>query len=155
MKNENFTINEIEQKLKRYCSYQDRCHNEVEKKLKEFDLIEEAKNKILFNLINENYLNESRFSENFVRGKFKIKNWGKIKIVQELKTRNISDINIKRGLMEIDEVEYKNKLENIFNKKLSSLGNQSVINKKKKIFSYLSYRGWETNLIYEKINKIQ
>ena len=155
MKNENFTINEIEQKLKRYCSYQDRCHNEVEKKLKEFDLIEEAKNKILFNLINENYLNESRFSENFVRGKFRIKNWGKIKIVQELKTRNISDINIKRGLMEIDEVEYKNKLENIFNKKLSSLGNQSVINKKKKIFSYLSYRGWETNLIYEKINKIQ
>lgn len=155
MKNENFTINEIEQKLKRYCSYQDRCHNEVEKKLKEFDLIEEAKNKILFNLINENYLNESRFSENFVRGKFKIKNWGKIKIVQELKSRNISDINIRRGLMEIDEVEYKNKLENIFNKKLSSLGNQSVINKKKKIFSYLSYRGWETNLIYEKINKIQ
>lgn len=155
MKNENFTVNEIEQKLKRYCSYQDRCHNEVEKKLKEFDLIEEAKNKILFNLINENYLNESRFSENFVRGKFKIKNWGKIKIVQELKSRNISDINIKRGLMEIDEVEYKNKLENIFNKKLSSLGNQSVINKKKKIFSYLSYRGWETNLIYEKINKIQ
>ena len=155
MKNENFTINEIEQKLKRYCSYQDRCHNEVEKKLKEFDLIEEAKNKILFNLINENYLNESRFSENFVRGKFKIKNWGKIKIVQELKSRNISNINIKRGLMEIDEVEYKNKLENIFNKKLSSLGNQSVINKKKKIFSYLSYRGWETNLIYEKINKIQ
>ena len=155
MKNENFTINEIELKLKRYCSYQDRCHNEVEKKLKEFDLIEEAKNKILFNLINENYLNESRFSENFVRGKFKIKNWGKIKIVQELKSRNISDINIKRGLMEIDEVEYKNKLENIFNKKLSSLGNQSVINKKKKIFSYLSYRGWETNLIYEKINQIQ
>ena len=155
MKNENFTINEIEQKLKRYCSYQDRCHNEVEKKLKEFDLIEEAKNKILFNLINENYLNESRFSENFVRGKFKIKNWGKIKIVRELKSRNISDINIKRGLMEIDEVEYKNKLENIFNKKLSSLGNQSVINKKKKIFSYLSYRGWETNLIYEKINQIQ
>ena len=155
MKNENFTINEIEQKLKRYCSYQDRCHSEVEKKLKEFDLIEEAKNKILFNLINENYLNESRFSENFVRGKFKIKNWGKIKIVQELKSRNISDINIKRGLMEIDEVEYKNKLENIFNKKLSSLENQSVINKKKKIFSYLSYRGWETSLIYEKINKIQ
>ena len=155
MKNENFTINEIEQKLKKYCSYQDRCHSEVEKKLKEFDLIEEAKNKILFNLINENYLNESRFSENFVRGKFKIKNWGKIKIVQELKSRNISDLNIKRGLMEIDEVEYKNKLENIFNKKLSSLGNQSVINKKKKIFSYLSYRGWETNLIYEKINQIQ
>jgi regulatory protein len=155
MKNENFTINEIEQKLKRYCSYQDRCHNEVEKKLKEFDLIEEAKNKILFNLINENYLNESRFSENFVRGKFKIKNWGKIKIIQELKSRNISEINIERGLMEIDEVEYKNKLENIFNKKLSSLENQSVINKKKKIFSYLSYRGWETNLIYEKINNIQ
>ena len=154
MKNENFTVNEIEQKLKKYCSYQDRCHSEVEKKLKEFDLIEEAKNKILFNLINENYLNESRFSENFVRGKFKIKNWGKRRIIQELKSRKISEFNIKKGLGEINEFDYQEKFENLFNKKLSSLENLNRIDKKKKIFSYLQYRGWETNLIYEKINQI-
>lgn len=154
MKSENFTIKEIEFKLKQYCSYQDRCHNEVENKLSKFNLISQAKDQILFNLINEDYLNETRFCKSFVRGKFKIKNWGKRRIIQELKSRKISEFNIKKGLSEINEIEYLEKFENLFNKKLSSLENLSRIDKKKKIFSYLQYRGWETNLIYEKINQI-
>ena len=154
MKSENFTIKEIEFKLKHYCSYQDRCHNEVENKLSKFNLISQAKDQILFNLINEDYLNETRFCKSFVRGKFKIKNWGKRRIIQELKSRKISEFNIKKGLSEINEIEYLEKFENLFNKKLSSLENLNRIDKKKKIFSYLQYRGWETNLIYEKINQI-
>jgi regulatory protein len=154
MKSENFTIKEIEFKLKQYCSYQDRCHNEVENKLSKFNLISQAKDQILFNLINEDYLNETRFCKSFVRGKFKIKNWGKRRIIQELKSRKISEFNIKKGLSEINEIEYLEKFENLFNKKLSSLENLNRIDKKKKIFSYLQYRGWETNLIYEKINQI-
>ena len=155
MKSENFTIKEIEFKLKQYCSYQDRCHSEVEKKLSKFNLISDAKDQILFNLINENYLNETRFCESFVRGKFRIKNWGKRRIIQELKAKKISEFNINKGLLEIPETDYLEKFENLFNKKLSSLENLNVINKKKKIFSYLQYRGWETNLIYEKLNQIQ
>ena len=154
MKSENFTIKEIEFKLKQYCSYQDRCHNEVENKLSKFNLISQAKDQILFNLINEDYLNETRFCKSFVRGKFKIKNWGKRRIIQELKSRKISEFNIKKGLSEINEIEYLEKFENLFTKKLSSLENLTRIDKKKKIFSYLQYRGWETNLIYEKINQI-
>jgi len=154
MKSENFTIKEIEFKLKQYCSYQDRCHSEVESKLSKFNLISQAKDQILFNLINEDYLNETRFCKSFVRGKFKIKNWGKRRIIQELKSRKISEFNIKKGLSEINEFDYQEKFENLFNKKLSSLENLNSIDKKKKIFSYLQYRGWETNLIYEKINQI-
>lgn len=154
MKSKNFTIKEIEFKLKQYCSYQDRCHNEVENKLSKFNLISQAKDQILFNLINEDYLNETRFCKSFVRGKFKIKNWGKRRIIQELKSRKISEFNIKKGLSEINEFDYQEKFENLFNKKLSSLENLNSIDKKKKIFSYLQYRGWETNLIYEKINQI-
>ena len=99
-------------------------------------------------------MNETRFCKSFVRGKFKIKNWGKRRIIQELKSRKISEFNIKKGLSEINEIEYLEKFENLFNKKLSSLENLNRIDKKKKIFSYLQYRGWETNLIYEKINQI-
>ena len=99
-------------------------------------------------------MNETRFCKSFVRGKFKIKNWGKRRIIQELKSRKISEFNIKKGLSEINEFDYQEKFENLFNKKLSSLENLNSIDKKKKIFSYLQYRGWETNLIYEKINQI-
>ena len=155
MKSGNFTVNEIEFKLKQYCSYQDRCHNEVEKKLKTFDVISEVKEQIISNLISENYLNETRFCKSFVRGKFKIKNWGKRKIILELKSRKVSNYNLKEGLKEINEIDYLDKLENIFNKKLASLDHLSLINKKKKIFSFLLYRGWETNLIYEKLNQIK
>ena len=123
-------------------------------KLSKFNLISQAKDQILFNLINEDYLNETRFCKSFVRGKFKIKNWGKRRIIQELKSRKISEFNIKKGLSEINEIDYQEKFENLFNKKLSSLENLNSIDKKKKIFSYLQYRGWETNLIYEKINQI-
>ena len=134
MNNGNFTIKEVELKLQYYCSYQDRCHKEVIEKLKTFKIIPEGVNQIISNLINENFLNETRFSKNFVRGKFKIKNWGKIRIINELKRRNISIYNINQGLKEIDELEYLNKFEELFNKKLSSLEGLIPSVKRKKYF---------------------
>lgn len=154
MNNKDLTIKEIEGKLQYYCSYQDRCHKEVIEKLKNFNIKSHESNQIISNLINDNYLNESRFSESFVRGKFKIKNWGKVRIIRELKQRNISPHNISLGLKEIDVQEYQQKFDKIFKNKLSSLSNLNTILKKKKIMSYLMYRGWESNLIYSKINEI-
>jgi regulatory protein len=154
MNNGDLTLKEIEGKLQYYCSYQDRCHKEVIEKLKTFNVKQHESNQIISNLINDNYLNESRFSESFVRGKFKIKNWGKIRIISELKRRNISPYNITLGLKEVEDQDYLNKFEEIFKKKLSSLSNLSSDVKKKKIISYLQYRGWESNLIYSKINEM-
>lgn len=154
MNNGDFTIKEVEKKLQYYCSYQDRCHKEVHQKLRTFNIIPDGVNQIISNLISENFLNETRFSKSFVRGKFKIKNWGKFRIINELKMRNISTYNMNQGLKEIDEIEYQNKFEEIFNKKLSSLKGLDPIVKKKKILSYLLYRGWESSLIYPKIYEI-
>ena len=154
MNNGNFTLKDVETKLQYYCSYQDRCHKEVHEKLKTFNIIPEGVDQIISNLIRENFLNETRFCESFVRGKFKIKNWGKIRIINELKRRNISTYNINQGLKEIDELEYLKKFEEIFNKKLSSLEKLTPVLKKKKILSYLLYRGWESSLIYQKIYEI-
>lgn len=154
MNNSDLTIKEIEIKLQYYCSYQDRCHKEVHEKLRTFNIINAEANQIISNLISENFLNETRFSKSYVRGKFNIKHWGKIRIVNELKKRNISAFNIMQGLKEIDELEYQNKFQEIFNKKLSSLVGLSLIIKKRKILSYLLYRGWESSLIYQKIYEI-
>ncbi len=154
MNNFDLTLKEIERKLQHYCSYQDRCHKEVIEKLKTYKIKSSDLNQIVSNLINKNFLNESRFSKSFVRGKFNIKNWGKLKIQNELKKRNISSYNISLGMKEINEIDYNKKLDLIFNKKLSSLDRINTISKKKKIISYLTYRGWESNLIYDKINEI-
>ena len=72
-----YTVDEALSKLQKYCSYQDRCHKEVEQKLKELRMIPEAADQIIMTLIDGNYLNEERFALAFVRGKFKIKKWGR------------------------------------------------------------------------------
>ena len=112
-----FTVDEVKRKLEQYCVYQDRCHKEIEQKIKDYNLIPEARELILLSLLQDNFLNEERFSKSFARGKFRIKKWGKQRIVSELKFRNISKYNITIALKEIDEEEYISTLYSLLEKK--------------------------------------
>jgi len=147
-----FTVDEIRKKLEYYCVYQDRCHQEVENKIQEYQLIPEAREKILLHLIQENFLNEERFSKSFARGKFRIKKYGKQRIVKELKYRGISAYNIKTALKEIDDDEYVITANLLIEKKKDSLNESNVIIKRKKITDYMLRKGYEFNLIQEIIN---
>ena len=98
---ETYTIVEAMKKLESYCAYQERCHKEVNQKLRDMGMIPQAIDQIISQLIQENYLNEERFAQSFARGKFNIKKWGKNRIVNELKFRGISIYNIKTALKEI------------------------------------------------------
>lgn len=149
-----FTVEEIKRKIEHYCVYQDRCHKEVEEKLKEYRLIPEAREHILLHLLEHNFLNEERFAKSFARGKFRIKKWGKQRIVRELKFRDISVYNIKSALKEIDEEEYIKTLYELVEKKNESVTEANQFKRKKKIADYLLYRGFESNLIYEALKTI-
>ena len=149
-----FTLDQITLKLEHYCAYQDRCHKEVEEKLSTINLIPEAKEKIILHLIEHNYLNEERFAKSFARGKFKYKNWGKSRIIRELKLRGISEFNIKTALKEIPEEEYIEKFNQISCKKLDTIIESNIFKRKKKLEDYLLYRGWESHLVYEKVNEL-
>ncbi|WP_442264458.1 regulatory protein RecX [Tenacibaculum sp. ZS6-P6] len=146
------TVDEVKRKLERFCVYQDRCHKEVEEKLRGFHLIPEAKGLILLHLLEHNFLNEERFARSFARGKFRIKNWGKVRITRELKLRDISAYNIKQALSEIDEEEYFSKLNSLAERKISSINEPNSFKKRKKVFDYLNYRGYEISLINEVLN---
>lgn len=149
-----FTVEEIKRKIEQYCVYQDRCHKEVEKKLKDYSLIPEAREHILLHLLEHNFLNEERFAKSFARGKFRIKKWGKDRIVRELKFRDISAYNIKSALKEIDEEAYIKTLYELVEKKNASVSETNHFKRKKKIADYLLYRGFESNLIYEALKII-
>jgi regulatory protein len=86
-----YTLEEAKRALEHYCIYQDRCHKEVEEKLSKMRLIPEIIEEVIPHLISENFLNETRFAQSFARGKFRIKQWGKNRIVAELKQRCITD----------------------------------------------------------------
>ena len=152
-KKQSFTIFEVQKKLEYYCAYQDRCHIEVIRKLKNLGIISSAIDIIVTHLIERNFLNETRFAQSFARGKFRIKKWGKRRIINELKSRQISNYNIKLGLKEISETEYKKTFDDLFEKQMKEVANLPKIVQKRKIISYLAYRGWEKEKIYRALNE--
>ena len=140
--------------MENFCAYQERCHNEVAQKLYDLHMIPEAREKITLHLLQHNFLNEERFSKAFARGKFSIKNWGRIRIVNELKFRNISPYNIKTALNEIDEDAYLKTLQKIAEKKAAVIKEPNAFKKRSKLLTYLSSKGYESELIYEVVNAL-
>lgn len=112
------------QKIKHYCAYQERSHAEVKEKLYSFGLWKNDVEDIISQLILDDYLNEERFACMFARGKFRMKQWGRVKIKYELNQKGVSEYCIKKGLMEIPEVEYMNTLSKLTEEKLRSPGKE-------------------------------
>jgi regulatory protein len=143
------------EKLKHFCSYRDRAHSEVKDKLKQLGIREGDANDIMATLITGDYLNEERFARSFARGKFRIKKWGRKKIIQALKSKNVSPYCIRRGLEEIDEDEYRQILARLASDKYSLLKNEQYLNRKYKTMQYLLAKGYEADLVGETVRKLQ
>jgi regulatory protein len=149
-----FTVEQIKHKIENYCVYQDRCHKEVKKKMKEYNLIPEAKEMILLSLMQDNFLNEERFSKSFARGKFRIKSWGKQRIVRELKFRDISAYNIKTALKEIEDEEYIATIYRVTENRNNVISEPNTYKRKKKLIDFLMRKGFESELIFKTVNEV-
>jgi regulatory protein len=149
-----YTVAEATRKLEHYCSYQDRCHEEVYQKLKSLRMIPEAIDHIMAHLIAHNFLNEERFACSFARGKWRIKLWGKKRIVLELKQRGITKYNIDRALKEINEDDYIQNFNTLAEEQWERIRETSIIKRKKKLADLLLRKGYETHLVFEKLENL-
>lgn len=149
MEKKSYTFEEIKQKLVSYCVYQDRCHAEIEQKMKAFLLIPDAKEEIFLYLLQENYLNEERFTRSYIRGKFYIKHWGRNKIRINLKQKQISERLINTCFDEIDETDYYKTLKKAFEDYYSKQTGLKEYQKKSKTINYLIGKGFEYEIILE------
>lgn len=140
-------------KARDWCAYQERCQQEVRDKLYGYGLKTDDVENLIAQLINENFVNEERFSKAYAGGKFRIKKWGRIKIKQELKARRISDYCIQKGLAEIDEIDYTKTLKNLLAKKAKELKEKSPIKKKYKLVRYAVGKGYEQDIIFSLVNR--
>ena len=143
----------ILEKMRSYCMYQDRCILEVKKKLTRLHVVPKSKSKIIDHLIENDYLNEVRFSKSFIQGKLRIKKWGRIKLNYELSIRGIKKFIIDEEINKISKVDYYQYFNEFSNNKIKTLTG-SKEQKKRSFVNYFTYRGWENNLIYEKLNEI-
>jgi regulatory protein len=152
---QNFTPDQAIPKIKQYCAYQERCHAEVKDKLYSFGLHRKDVDEIMVLLIGENYLNEERFAIQYAGGKFRMKHWGKNKIKQALKQKQVSDYCIKKALKEIDDTDYAKTFEKLVEQKMNLLkGEKNIFAKKKKLQDFLLMKGYESELVNEEVGKI-
>ncbi len=154
-KSKSYTVEEAKRAIERYCVYQERCHQEVRKKLADMRMIPVAIDQIITHLIEHDFLNETRFAQAFARGKFNHKKWGKQRIERELKARQIGAYNLKLALQELDDHAYKDAFDTLSRKRLAQLEKETdKYRKRKKLADYLLYRGWEAGLVYEKVKEL-
>lgn len=149
------SVKEAIHKIEHFCAYQERCHDEVVQKLRAMKMDSNEIDEILAHLIKENYLNESRFACSFARGKHRIKFWGKVRIVNELKFRNISTYNINLALKEITAEEYEVNFYALAERNWHSIKESNGLKKRKKCCDFLLRKGYESNLVYEKVKELE
>jgi len=145
---------EIRSKLEHYCAYQDRCHQEVTQKLRSYGVSARESDEIIAHLIAYNFLNEERFACSFARGRHRIKHWGKIRIVNELKFRGITQYNINTALKEITPEMYAETFYNLSDRLWESLRNEKGQKKNKKFCDYLLRKGFESTLVYDRLKEL-
>lgn len=138
----------IKKKIYHYCAYQERCHQEVRSKLYDLGLGSADVDEMLSHLIAEGYLNEERFARTFAGGKFRLKNWGKIKIIQALESKGLTQNCIKAGLSEIDDKDYINTIESLLLKKLNHVDEPNLYSRRDRLASYLIRKGFEPDAVW-------
>lgn len=134
------------QKIRHYCAYQERCHQEVKEKLYGFGLRKEETEELISRLIEDGYLDEERFAIQFAGGKFRMKHWGRRKIEAELKARQVSSYCIRKGLAQITEEDYQKTLTRLAGDKYQSLAGEDAFVARAKTMSYLLQKGYEPEL---------
>jgi len=144
---------ELKAAILHYCKYQERCHSEVRNKLYELGCNTTEVEQTLTGLIEIGILNEERFAKAFAGGKFRMKQWGREKIKQQLKLRKISDYCIKKAMTEIPADDYEATLNKLASKKAEEIKkDRSILSRKSKLYRYLVQKGYERDLIADVIN---
>ena len=148
-----YSLLEAKTKLEALCAYQERCSQELDRKMRTWGLDQEDRDALLADLISNNFLSEERFAEAYVSGKVNIKRWGKIKIRQHLKQKAISEYSIKKALEGVEDEVYFGNLRRLTEQKYVTLKGPDDYNKKVKLYRYLSGKGYETEFVREVVEE--
>jgi regulatory protein len=153
-KRKTYTPGEALQKIAAFCAYQERSHREVEEKLRSYGLDEDEAGEIMIRLVREKLLDEERFARSFVRGKYRLKKWGRRRIRLELKQRGISEYCIKAGMSEVDGDEYYQNLCALLEKKNALEKESNPLKRRQKLMAYATQKGYEGDLIQDALGEV-
>ena len=141
----------ILQKIASYCAYQERTQDEVKQRLQKWKVWGDEADELIAELISMNYLSEERFAKTYAGGKFRIKNWGRMKIRNELKRRGLSNYSIEKGMNEIEDKAYVEGLKTLLGKKKNLLEKteNDPFKLKQKLARFALGKGYESELVWK------
>jgi len=149
------TESEALRKIAAYCAYQERCEQEVRQKLTSWNIAYQTIENLIEKLQNEDFINEKRYINSFINGKFRLKKWGRIKIRYALRQKGLPDLAIDKGLQEMDTESYVETLEILAQQKANSIQYSKQNPKSKQtLFRFLQQRGFEIEFIQETLKKL-
>ncbi|MCF2506252.1 RecX family transcriptional regulator [Dyadobacter sp. CY107] len=146
----------ILQKAASYCAYQERTQDEVRQRLKKWNVWGEEADELIAELISMNYLSEERFAKTYAGGKFRMKNWGRMKIRQELNRRGLSQYSIEKGMGEIGDKAYVEGLKTLLEKKRNLLVKTETdpFKLKQKLVRFALGKGYESELVWKVVEEL-
>jgi regulatory protein len=148
------TVDDVRKKIYHYCAYQERSHQEVKNKLYGMELSTDDVEAMISHLITDGYLNEERFAKAFAGGKFRLKNWGRIKITGALESKGLTRNCIRIGLQEIDEADYRKTIESLLLRRADQEEEKNIYVRREKVATYVIQKGFEPELVWELVRSL-
>ncbi len=136
------------------CSRQEKCCYDIRKKLRDWNLSYDDQDEIIQTLIDEKFINEERYTNFYVRDKFRFNKWGKIKISHHLKQKQISEQLIENAIGQLNDEEYTESLGAILSHKINSIKEDDPYQLRAKLYRFAQGRGFESHLALHFIDKL-
>ncbi len=143
------TEQQVLSKLTSLCSGAEHCSYEMTEKMRRWEIDEETQARVMEYLVNEKYVDDSRFCRAFIREKMRFNKWGRRKIELALFQKRIDKKMAEEALDEVDDNEYIAILRPMLRQKERSVKAQSEYEKNMKLIKFAMSRGFTFDIIKE------
>ncbi|MEQ8907170.1 regulatory protein RecX [Ekhidna sp.] len=151
----NLGIKEAKQRAGRFCAIRERSPNELFEKLQNWGLSGEEASRLVTELSKEGFVDEQRFANAFCNDKFEFNSWGKLKIKAHVYVHKLSSEAVQNALDRINSEKYEQRLFELAKVKWDRLEKEDPLKRKQKAVSYLANKGFEQDLIWSAINRLE
>jgi len=152
---ENALFNTALNKAMGECSRREFCILEMRNKIESWGIASDDIDRIISLLIKDNFINEKRYAQAFVRDKFNYNKWGKVKLAAHLRMKSIQGDIIGQALDSIDNEAYVKFLRDLISGHRRFIKAKNHYDLKAKLLRYGLSKGFESNLIYDILNDLE
>lgn len=135
------------------CCQSEHCVADITEKLLRWGVSREDSGRIIDRLIDEKYIDESRYALAYVRDKVRFSHWGRVKIKSMLRMLRVSEQDIRNAFDSFDEDEYLGVLEDVIESKRRTLPEADSYASRVKLIRFALQRGFEMHEITKFISE--